>query len=174
MSINTQASVEERLANPFGWSDYNDLATTSTPIPLTVAGTFYPLTNDGAGAFSTNVFKIPSHSEIWDTTANEFDFSSLKVGDTIDFRLDYTVITSGVNRDIETELQLAIGSAGPYSLNMDFRPFKAAGTYQIIRWHSIYIGDTNTLNFPAKFATRSDGTGDTIIVNGWYVRTMVR
>jgi hypothetical protein len=171
---NTQLSVEERLANPFGWTDYNDLATTSTPIPLSVAGTFYPLTNDGAGANSDNTFKIPSHGEIWDTTADEFDFSSLKVGDTVAIRVDYSVTTSGVNRDIETEIQLAIGSAGPYSLNMGFRSYKASGTYPIVIEFGFYIGDTNTLNFPGKVAVRSDNTGDTVVVNGWYIRTLVR
>ncbi len=170
----TTPEVQTILNKEMGWTDYNDLATATTPIALTLAGTFYPLTNDGAGAFSNNTFKIPSHGEIWDTTGNEFDFSSLKIGDTVDIRVDYLVTTSGVNRDIETEIQFAIGSAGPYSLNIDHRSYKTAGTYPIVIWFGFYIGDTNTLNFPAKVAASSDNTGDTVVVNGWYVRTQER
>ena len=41
-----------------GVYDYNDLATTSTPIPLTLAGTWYDLTNDGAGAFTNKTYAL--------------------------------------------------------------------------------------------------------------------
>lgn len=162
------------LENRMGWSDYNDVTTHTTPIELTTPGTFYGLTNDGAGSFSQSTYKIPTHGEIWNTTTNRFDFSSLKLGDTVSFRVDVIIETSGPARDIEGRLELAIGSPGPYSLPVDLQSFKSAGIYQVVRLPSIYMGDTNTLNFPARFAVASDGIGTTAKVNGWYVITHVR
>jgi len=163
------------IAGPeMGWVDYNDLATATTPIPLTLADTFYDLTNDGLGGFTNKAYKPLGHGEIWDTALNQFDFSSLKLGDTVDIRYDVEITTSGANRDINTRLNLAIGSGSDYILPIDHHAYKAAGTYQIVRYISIYMGDDNTLNNPAKFAMSSDGTGDTVKVNGWYVRTIVR
>lgn len=158
----------------WGWVDYNDLATQSVPIPLTLADTWYDLTNDGAGPFTNLLYKPAGHGEIWDTATDRFDWSSLKLGDTVDVRLDYTVITSGPSRDIDVHADMAIGSGSDYSLQFDHHSFKNAGTYQNVRFMSLYMGDNNTLNNPAKFSIRSDGVGDTVKVNGWYVRTLIR
>lgn len=169
----TTAQVQTILDKEMGWSDYNDLATASTPIALTVAGTFYKLTNDGAGSFSNSTYKISDHGEIWNTSTDTFDFSDLALGDTVDFRVDFSVTTSGVNRDITTRIALAQGGT-PYTLNIDRQSFKSAGIYQITRWYSIYIGDADTRDNGGHFEVSSDNTGDTVIVNGWYVRTQER
>jgi hypothetical protein len=175
MGAITQTTPELQiiLDKEMGWTDYNDLETTTTPIALTLADTFYKLTNDGAGAFSNNTYKIADHGEIWNTTTDTFDFSDLAIGDTVDFRLDISVTTSGVNRDIALRLALAQGGT-PYTLNIDTRAIKSAGTYQVTRWYSIYIGDANTRDNGGHFEISSDNTGDTVVVNGWYVRTQER
>lgn len=165
--------VLEAAPPKMGWIDYNDLATVTTPIPLTVAGTFYKMTNDGAGAFSNNTYKIAAHGEIWNTTTDTFDFSDVPLGSTVDFRVDITVTTSGVNRDVTARLALGQG-ASPYTLNIGVRSFKLAGSYQITRWYSIYIADANTRDNGGHFEVSSDNTGDSVVVNGWYVRTQLR
>jgi hypothetical protein len=155
-----------------GWQDFNDLATTTTPIDLAVSGTFYPLTNDGAGGFTNTAYKIADHGLIWDTVAGAFDFSDLSLGDTVDFRLDFTV-TVAANTQITT--RLALGTAGgAYTLQVDNAFFKTGGTYQITTWYSIYMGDTNTLDNGGVFEVATDGTNDDLVVNGWYVRTQER
>lgn len=155
-----------------GWQDYNDAATSVTPISL--SGTPVLLSNDGLGSFTNLTYRVNGHGDVWDTVAQEFDWSSLKLGDTVDFRTDFTVTTTSPNTVITTDIEMAIGSGGPYTLTFDSRSFKNAGTYQFTRWSSIYMGDTNTLNNGSRFVMASDGTGDTVVVNGWYVRTNVR
>ena len=155
-----------------GWQDYSDSATAITPIAL--SGTPAPLTNNGLGPFTNKGYGVVGHGDIWDTTANEFDWTSLKLGDTLDVRVDVTVTTSGPSRSISSILELAIGTAGPYSLNFDSRDYKNAGTYDLVRFVGLYIGDANTLTGGARITMTSDGNGDTVVVNGWYVRTLVR
>jgi hypothetical protein len=169
----TTPQVQAILNKEMGWSDYNDAATASAPIALTVADTYYPLTNDELGGFTNKTYAIAGHGDIWDASSDEFDFSSLALGDTVDFRLDYTVTTTGANREICSKMALAIG-ASPYSLSLSRDYFKSAGTYQIVTWYSIYMGDSNTKGNPARFEVASDGTGDSVVVNGWYVRTQER
>jgi len=161
------------LSSRMGWVDYNDQETSNNAIDLTAADTYYNLTNDGEGPYTNKNFKIASHGEIWNTANNEFDWSSLNLGDTVDIRIDVSVTTDAPNRSISTDIDLAIGSGGDYTLHIDDRSFKNAGTYQIVRFVSLYMGDTNTLNYPSKIKMSSDGTGDSVVVNGWYVRTHI-
>lgn len=155
-----------------GWQDWNDSTTAITPI--TLSGTPAGLTNDGVGPFTNTSYRVNGHGDIWDVSSNRFDWSSLALGDTVDIRIDVTVTTSAPNTQITTSFDLAIGGASPYVLNIDTRIFKSAGTNQVVRWYSIYMGDNNTLDNPARLLMVSDGSGDTVVVNGWYVRTLVR
>tara|TARA_R110000851_G_scaffold16046_2_gene52518 strand:+ start:9335 stop:9895 length:561 start_codon:yes stop_codon:yes gene_type:complete len=161
------------LDKKMGWVDYNDAATAVTPIPLTLADTFYPMTNDGLGPFTNKTYKIPTHGEIWNAGTGLFDFSSLKLGDTVDYRLDLTFITSGANRDLAASIELGIGTAGPYSLTIGSKSYKSAGSYQEVVFSGIYMGDANTLSGGGRFVVKSDGTGDEVTVNGFYIRTAV-
>ena len=158
-----------------GVYDYNDLATTSTPIPLTVAGTWYDLTNDGAGAFTNKTYALAGLTDIWNVSTNQFEWNNgtlLSLGDTVDIRVDIEIITTGANKAVEVDIELGIGGS-PYKLPViPLENFKTAGTYHDVRLMSIYLGDTNTLNFPAKLEAKADGTGVSIVVNGWYVRPL--
>ena len=158
-----------------GVYDYNDLATTSTPIPLTVAGTWYDLTNDGAGAFTNKTYALAGLTDIWNVSTNQFEWNNgtlLSLGDTVDIRVDIDIITTGSNKAVEVAIELGIGGA-PYKLPViPLENFKTAGTYHDVRIMSIYLGDTNTLNFPAKLEAKADGTGVSIVVNGWYIRPL--
>lgn len=82
------------------------------------------------------------------------------------------VVTSGANHAIEVDLELGTGGT-PYQLPIiPLTNFKAAGTYALVRWFGIYMGDTNTLDNLGRVLALSDGTGDTIKVNGWYIRAL--
>ena len=158
-----------------GVYDYNDLATTSTPIPLTLAGTWYELTNDGAGAFTNKTYALAGLTDIWNVSTNQFEWSNgtlLSLGDTVDIRVDIDIITTGANKAVEVDIELGIGGS-PYRLPIiPLENFKTAGTYHDVRLMSIYLGDTNTLDFPAKIEATADGTGVSVVVNGWYVRPL--
>ena len=154
----------------FGVEDYNDSTTSGTPITLTPASTFVDLTNDGAGAFTNTTYKLQGLIDHWNTSTNRFDFTDLELGDTIDIRIDVTVSTAAANSEVELAIELGLGGS-PYTLSIDKRTFNNAGAQNITRWYSIYIGDTNTLNNPAKLKMSSDNAADTVVVNGWYIRT---
>ncbi|MBV1952760.1 MAG: hypothetical protein KUG64_11275 [Cycloclasticus sp.] len=164
-----------KTAHSHGWENHNDSTTTGAPIALTVAGTFYDLTNDSAGAQQEESYRLPTHNEIWNSTTGRFDWSGagLSLGDTVDMRIDIDIINSGANGDFDLKLDMAIGGSFPFSIDIERTYIKSPGTVNVSRWYSIYIGSTDVLNNPAKFSISSDSTGDTVVVNGWYVRTML-
>lgn len=160
-----------KTAYTSGFEDFNDSGSSQS---LT-NGVWVDLQNDAGGAFTNSTYRLPSLSTaVWDSVNDEFDFSTpgLALGDTIDLRVDVVVTTSGANHEIALRLDLAHGTGSEYSLEIDRRTFKTAGTFSIVKYISIYMGDTATLNNPCKIAMLTDGTGDTVVVNGWYVRTV--
>jgi hypothetical protein len=157
-----------------GWWDYNDLTTASTPIALTSAGTQYELTNDGAGTYSDDTYALTGISDIWNTSTDRFDFSGLSLGDTVDFRIDTEFVTTTTNTAISVDIELGVGGT-PYQLPIfSDQDKKSAGTYQMTGMFSIYMGDANTLNNPARLLAKADKTGTTVKVNGWFVRVITR
>jgi len=153
-----------------GVYDYNDLTTASTPIPLTAANTLYELTNDGAGAFTNKTYALPALADLWNVATDRFDFTGLSLGDTVDIRFDVEYTTGTTNTDINLDLELGIGAA-PYTLSvLSNKDHSASGTYQEVHMFSIYMGDVNTLNNPARVLASASKTGTTVKVNGWYIR----
>tara|TARA_R110002012_G_scaffold319825_1_gene541486 strand:+ start:14796 stop:15506 length:711 start_codon:yes stop_codon:yes gene_type:complete len=152
-----------------GIEDHNDVTTTGTPIALTVANTAYPLTNDGAGSFTNLTYALPSSTPMWNVSTNQFEFNTagLVLGDTVLFRIDIDIVNSGANGSFNIAMDLGIGSAGPYTLEVAREEFRYSGTFNMTAMFYVYMGDTNTLNFPARFTASSDTTGDSLIVNGW-------
>jgi len=158
----------------FGVYDYNDSSTILSPIILTDANTQYQLTNDGLGAFTNKQFVLSSVDDLWDANTNRFDFTDLEFGDTVDLRIDLTYTTAQTNTAINLDLELGLGLF-PYQLRMiDEENKKDADTYNHVIFFSVYMGDTNTLNSPARLLMEADKPGVTVIVNGWYLRAMKR
>ncbi len=153
-----------------GWEDFNDVG---TPQNLT-SGTWVDLQNDGTGAFTNSTYRLPGKSAIWDVVNDEFDLAAAgyAIGDTLTIRIDVEVTTSGVNHEIALRMDLAHGDPAEYSFELMRTNYKSAGTYAIVRDITVYIGDTATLNNPIKIAMRTDNTGDTVVVNGWFVRVI--
>lgn len=153
-----------------GIEDYNDSGGTQN---LT-SGSWIDLTNDGAGSFTNKAYQIPSFSDIWDTGNNQFDWlgAGLSLGDTVDIRFDVTATTAAANDIISLRLDMAHGDAGEYNLNVFTRQFKSASTQSIVVSYSLYMGDTATLNNPAKVAMFTDNTGNSVVLNGWFVRVL--
>lgn len=155
-----------------GWWDYNDAATAVTPIELTVADTYYTLTNDGAGPLTNLAYSLAGLTNIWNTTTNRFDFSGLSLGDTLDIRLDVTITTAGANDNVSVNAQLAEGGI-PYGLIvLSEKGYKTTGPHHEILPLHLYIGDANTQANGAFFEVKCDGTGATVVVNGCYVRAI--
>lgn len=152
--------------------DFNHAGVALTPS----AGIKTKVLNDAAGTFTNTAYKIPGRADTWVTASNHFDWAAagLVLGDSVDIRFDFTVTTSGANDDIIIGLDVGVGSPAPYSLEVDRREWRSAGTYGYTTYYGIYMGDSNTLDFPTE-VTVTAGTGsDTIQCNGWYVRTSLQ
>lgn len=154
-----------------GWWDYNDTATTTTPIALTVAGTEYQLTNNGAGTNTNTAYRLPSVTHIWNTATNYFQFTGLQLGDVLDFRIDIEITTASTNNNVELLLELGVGAA-PYKITLDRRLLKNSGANAFTVNAHIYMGNTLTLNNPARLLIKNDSVGSTCKVNGWFVKAI--
>jgi hypothetical protein len=148
------------------WFDANDAATTTTPITHGAGSTTTFLTNDGAGP-STNSYNPDSKAALWNTSTNKFDFNSLKIGDTVEFRIDIEIANAAA-QEINLVIDLGEGDAGAYSLNVNHSYFKTSSAGdQITAMFRIYMGDEVTRVNPARFRLTSIAA-TTIVVNGWF------
>lgn len=155
----------------YGFVDYSDTATATTPIALTTVNTSYQLTNNGLGAQTLTTYVVPGTGTWWNTSTNYFDFSGLSLGDVVDIRADVEVVTGSANTMITMEMELGVGGT-PYKLTLTDVLFKTAGTYKITRSIPFYLGNTNTKDNPARLLMKSDTTGSTVKVLGWYIRVI--
>ena len=152
-----------------GVEDYNHAGVSLSPS----AGVDIKVLNDGLGAFTNKTYKIPGYQDIWNTTTNQFNFDHLTLGDSVDLRLDFSVTTNGANDDVSIKLKLGVGGS-PYDLLAKRQEWRNAGTYQLTVWYSLYMGDSNTLDNPGEVYIACETGGDTVLCNGWYVRTNKR
>ena len=131
------------------------------------------LLNDEAGTSTNKSYPPPGVTDVWDATANEFDWSELAFGDMVDIRLDLSVTTTAIDQTVDVDLRVGVGSGSEYLIPFIQNEFKAAGTYKVVRFNGIYMGDATTRDFPAYFEFMSDDNA-TIQVNGWYTRVIRR
>lgn len=154
-----------------GFWDYNDTATSTTPIALTAANTEYQLTNNGAGVYTNTAYALPGITNIYNTATNYFNFSSLKLGDTVDIRVEFEVTIGSASNEIGLLMELGIGTT-PYKLVVDRQYFKSASTNKVVANAHIYIGNNDTKDGLARFLIKNDSTGATVKVAGWYIRVL--
>lgn len=173
LAADGSGGVTMQVPTRMGMWDYNDVATITTPIALVVADTGYPLTNDGLGPNTNLLYALPELSNIWNVATDKFDYTMLALGDTVDIRVDVEVTTTGANHEVAMFWQFGIGGT-PYELQIIRQNFKIAGTYTFTVLHSAYMGDLNTRDNPSVVLMASDSTGDSVVVNGWFVRTVTR
>ena len=148
------------------WFNASDAGTTTTPITHGAGSATTFLTNDAAGS-TTAAYNPDSKSALWNTATNKFDFTSLKIGDTIEFRIDIDIANAAA-QEINLVMDLAEGTAAPYSLNVNHTYFKTASTGdQITAMFRVYIGNAETKAGTARFRLTSIAA-TTIVVNGWF------
>tara|TARA_R110000824_G_scaffold188319_1_gene369669 strand:+ start:13827 stop:14456 length:630 start_codon:yes stop_codon:yes gene_type:complete len=148
------------------WFDANDTATTATPITHGAGATNTYLTNNALGSF-TNSYNPDSKDALWNPSTNKFDFTSLKIGDVVNFRIDIN-LSNAAAQEVDLFMSAAEGSAGPYELNINHTYYKNASTLaNNTAIFSVYIGDENTRTGSARFRFASVAAA-TIVVNGWF------
>lgn len=170
----TRQEMDENLRDldsRMGFFDYNDAATSTTPIVVPNDLSYVYLTNDAAGAFTNTSFAPRGVSFVWDEVNNRFDWSELNLGDTLDIRFDINVTTTAANQYVEVDLEMASGGVSPYDLIFSESVYKTAGTFHLSRYNGLYMGNSDTLDNYARFKIKSDANA-TVVVNGWYVRVI--
>jgi hypothetical protein len=156
-----------------GWADYNDTATTGSPIAVTAVPAV--LTNDGLGV-NTNTSYLPTAgngiTQLWNTSSNGFDFSDLNVGDMLDIRMDISVVIASVNTVVDINLLMGTGGSVVVPFISD-QNYKATGTFEVIRYMGVYIGSTDVRDTLAQLKIEAD-KNCTCIVHGWYIKATRR
>tara|TARA_R110000772_G_scaffold229587_1_gene340449 strand:- start:1392 stop:1934 length:543 start_codon:yes stop_codon:yes gene_type:complete len=148
------------------WFDANDAGTTASPIVHTGSATGTYLTNDAAGS-STTSYNPNTKDALWNAGTNKFDFTSLKIGDTVELRIDIT-ITNAAAQEINLLMSLGEGSGSPYELNISHAYYKtASSSEQITALFRIYMGDETTRTGGARVRFASLAASN-ITVNGWF------
>lgn len=163
------------LVTEMGQYNYDDNATAGSPIALTTPGTYYDLTNDGAGAATILTHKFSDIDNLWNTGTSRFDWSGLSVGDAVDLRIDILITTTNANTAVMCHLELATGSGSEIMIPLiTATNFKSAGTYQQTRWQGIGMLSSLVQSNPARLRMTADTAGATVVVNGWYLRALRR
>lgn len=148
------------------WFDANDTATVSSPIAHVGGATNTYLTNNAVGP-STSSYNPSSKDVLWKPASNTFDFSSLKIGDVVEIRIDLT-ITNAAAQEIDLKMSLAEGSGGPFELSIVHLYYKTAATgTPITALFRFYIGSDTIKNNPARIRFKSLAAAS-IRVNGWF------
>lgn len=158
----------------YGVQDFQDTATAVSQIALTLANTWYDLTNNGLGVLSSQDQAIIGHGAIFNTLTGDFDFSDLVVGDMVFLRVDVQFTTVAPNTSVA--LRLAFGPAFAFTLPFHLTSHKSAVSGEdgrIVRHFPFQIKSTDTLNNPAKLQAKADGVGCSVIVNGWQVESPI-
>lgn len=151
----------------FGVYNYDDGK--ATTINIAAPDTFYSITNTDSGGQSLK-YPVNGIAEIYDTTTQAFDFTSLTNGDTVDIRLDLELVSSGANQTFDVFLFLADDTATPIPVPYIVEQnFKSAGVHQVIRYNGSFMGSDLVRLNEARFKVKSSGTGS-VNVNGWYVK----
>ncbi len=99
-----KTSVNALYDDQGGFAFYEDTATASTPINLTL-DTWTDLTNDKAGSGTLTTHK-PSYitGDLWDSATNTIDLSEVPVGKVILIRNDYDITTGAANTRMDSRL----------------------------------------------------------------------
>lgn len=153
------------------WWNYDHSA--STPTTLS-AGVKTDLINDGSGVAQLDFMALPTAtgSGIWDTTNNEFNWvnGGMKLGGTVEIRFDLTYTVNSNNDGFLLELDLAHGTGSELSLPVAQYNIDVAGSQRFIVPYVGFIGSDPFLNNPAKLSITADSAGDSVLLNGFYVK----
>ena len=129
-----------------GWADYNDFATTGTPITITGGAGNVVLTNDGLGV-NTNITKLPfGIPQLWDASTNKLDFTGLSIGDWIDIRVVVDLIIATNNTQIGGVMSFGSGGSAFTVPIIPTMNYKTTGTYASHAYIGFYIGSQNMLD----------------------------
>lgn len=171
MFVRQGTFVEEMI----GWQDFNDLATQTTPVTLTLADTWYTVPNDGLGDFTRTDYKVLGKPDIWNPDTDSFNFTELFVGGLHIIRATVRIETPSANTEVLMRMRLGIGSPTEVTVPVFQRFLKKNNVpYQISDTTFFTIGSENTRDFPAQLEIQADVGGCELTIEGWRIMTVDR
>jgi hypothetical protein len=168
--LQDQPEPPEQYLNSVGYFDYEDFTTSVVPLSAT-SGVAKKLTNDTEGVNTSTDQNPYGVSFVWDFINNQFNFSELTIGDTIDVRIHIRVTTTTSNQKVEIKSRFGIGSASQFETVIYDNVFKSSGVHEISFVAPFYLGSLDIINSPAELYLTTDANA-TIRVYGWYVRIL--
>ena len=124
------------------------------------------LTNNNLGTMNSS-YNPDSNPNLWNSATNKFDFTSLKVGDVLDIRLDI-IIDHAAAQETYIVIDLAEGQASPYTLRVGHDYYKTASTNVTVTCSfKLPFISQSTIDGGARMRFESIAAA-TIVVNGWY------
>lgn len=151
-----------------GWANYNDYATTITPQAIS-STTWTKITCDALGSLTDESYLPAGVATLWNSSTDQFDFTDLNLGSTVDIRIDLDVTTSSANQYVATRIVYGEGDPDEYSIGIATIHYKTSGTYNLVSYSGAYIGNTLTKDNPAQIEIYSDASC-TVMVKGVYIR----
>lgn len=140
-----------------GFIDYND-TTGSVSI---IADTWTTIPNNGAGAFSNDIYKPLNVTELMNVSTGAIDTTELELGDTIIIRNDFTINPNTNNALVEFRYGLG-GNGNEYTLTTTLgRLDDGSGkNYRFsLTPDLIYMGDENTRLNPITLQVKLSTNG---------------
>ena len=170
----TQYILRESLhREKVGWFNYDDAATASSPITHNGSEGFKKLTNDTLGAQNDITYRPTSMTTLWNPATNQLDFSELSVGDMVDLRVHVEVTTTIPNQEVVLLIDVGVGTASNFQLELNRNIYKSAGAQPITRYIGGSIGSELVRTGPAELKLDTDGSAS-IRVFGWYAKVTRR
>lgn len=143
-----------------------DSETSGTPISLPV-DTDTTLTNDGLGAGSSEDYLPDGIPSIWDADNNQFDFSSLSLGDIVTITIDIDVTTTIASSLIDVDLNFGEGGT-PFKISLFSLSIPTVRTVRIVRSLTFTLIDDNTRLNPCRVIAKSSLLASAI-VRKWHI-----
>jgi len=164
--IDLGGGAQPAAATKTYWFYANDTSTAITPIIHGANATNTFLTNNNLGT-RTFEYNPDSKANLWNPATNKFDFSSLKIGDIVDIRVDLVIDHNGA-QEVNLVMDLAEGEPSPYTLNVSHDYYKTAslGITVTAQFKLPFIGQ-ETVDGGARLRLTSKASAS-IVVEGWY------
>jgi hypothetical protein len=148
------------------WFYAADAATASSPIVHGAGATNTFLTNDALGARTTS-YNPNSNNALWNPSTNKFVFTSLKIGDVVEIRIDL-LIDHGAAQEFNILMSIGETTAAPYETNVNHDYYKTASTgISLTALFRLPIADAYDRDGGARFRVASIAAAS-IVVEGWF------
>lgn len=152
-------------------SGYVAVGNTLASQPLT-QNVWLKLANDGLSPQSDDSFIPVGMTSPWDPVANQIDLAGagFTIGDQLSIRVDTNFTTTSNNDKIGLRLVFAAGELEEFFLVILDTTVKTLGTVNETVYTGFYVGSSAILDNPIEVQAFTDGAGNSVGVNGWYIK----